>query len=180
MSGWCGRLVTTATPAVVGSSTITASPPFMALDYAIEIAWESKDLDLFTPASAPLLQDRATSLANKTTSSHVSEQMSSAATSSPALSSGVIAAIATSSICGLLLILLLTFLLARVRKHHLRRKEPAANDEALDDFLNPICEASHETKPAEADSSNARVELDGDWHGYEVEATAMLSSRSAG
>jgi hypothetical protein len=74
-----------------------------------------------------------------------------------------------------------------VRKHHLQRKEGATNNEALEGHLNQIeadtvaiFEASGEPKPSEADFSNARVELDGDWYGYEVEGTTVLPPRIAG
>lgn len=188
MSDFCVKLVTPPTPVVVGSSTITATEPFLALEPVVPIAWASSDLDLFTPASAPLLQaeDRAISSANTTTPSPGSERKSHATTSSSGLSTGVKVGIATGSICGLLVIVLLVLLLSRMRNHHLQKKERATKNGALEGNLNhiesdtlAIFEASSESKPAEADSSNARVELDGYWHGYEVEARTMLPSRRA-
>jgi hypothetical protein len=186
MSGLCAKLVTTATPVVIGSSTVTATPPFMAIDNPVMVAWVSSDLDLFTPASAPLLEDRATSSRNATTFSPGSQRKSNTTTSS-GLSSGAKAGIAAGNICGLLVIVLLVLLLACVRKHHQQRKESETNHEALEGHLNQIegdtvaiFEASAEPKPAEADFSNARVELDGDWYGYEVEGTAVLPPHIAG
>ena len=161
--GGCGSLVPTSTPVISGSSTITMTVPFMVLDYPVQIAWKSSDLDLFTPASAPLLK------AVETTTSHHSGMKPTSNPTSPGLTVKTKAWIAVGTIGGILCFILLVFLLVRVRKHHLQRKERARNEKAFDNPSKPerlcsrsfeIYEASPESNPAEADSSNARVELD--------------------
>lgn len=78
MTSWCcrsglkyaqdfGCFTTITTPTVVrlnAESTTTMSTAFVAADWAIQVAWNSADLNLFTPASAPLIEASAAAANN--------------------------------------------------------------------------------------------------------------------
>lgn len=170
----CAKIVTTPTLVVVDSLTITRTKPFVAGEYPIEVAWQTSDLDSFTPASAPLLK-----AVEPTNTSQNSESTSSS------LSTGTKASIAVGSIFGLLLLVALAILLARARKHHIKRTEGRSMAAPLGDSVMPakvesdsraIFEANEDCNPAEADFSHMRVELEGDWPGREVTASTITRS----
>ncbi|KAF2484515.1 hypothetical protein BDY17DRAFT_130140 [Neohortaea acidophila] len=78
MTSWCcrsglkyaqdfGCFTTITTPTVVrlnAESTTTMSTAFVAADWPIQVAWNSADLNLFTPASAPLIEASAAAANN--------------------------------------------------------------------------------------------------------------------
>ena len=92
------------------------------------------------------------------------------------LSTGAEAGIGVgASIAGLLLIAAVTFFLLRNRRHRKVRDSAPAGHGMVDAKNAPeekdsqrIHEAHGDSRLAEADSSNVRAELEGNWHGHEV------------
>ena len=194
MSGGCARIVTTPTVVVVGWTlesllnytvftpkvTSTITHPFIAADDVIIVGWASSDLEKFTPASAPLLKAVDTA-----TSHHNQSNVSSASTPS-GLTAETKGWIALGTIGGVLCLVVFGFLLARARRHHVEEKRKLLHAAEMGGQLgrnkfesdgSAIFEADEECKPAEADPSCIRAELEGNWRGYEV-ATSMRSPRS--
>jgi hypothetical protein len=61
----CQGFVTDATEIVTGGSTMSYTSPFIAVAQLVLVAWESSDLSSFTPLSAPLQQQVATSTSSE-------------------------------------------------------------------------------------------------------------------
>jgi hypothetical protein len=189
MAEGCGTIVTTDTSVVIGSTT-KITHGFVAMESMILVAWNSSDLSMFTPASAPLLEaiDRTTAAAKLITTTHSGNKSTSSSTT-PRLAAETKGLIAVGTVGGVLFFIMLGFLLAGARRHHIARKRASVTATTVDREIVPgkaesdgsvIFEADDEaSKPAEADPSNMRVELEGEWHGYEAAARTLHSFRVA-
>lgn len=181
----CGTIVTTDTVVVIESTTRTTQN-FVAMESMIMIVWASDDLDRFTPASAPLLQavDRTTPAPKKTATTHSGDKSTSGSTAS-GLTAETKAWIAVGTIGAVVFFTVLGFLLALARRHHMAKRRTSVNTATVDREIVPgkaesdssgVFEADDESKPAEADASNTRAELEGDWHGFEAAARTPRAS----
>jgi hypothetical protein len=169
---------------MVNSTTSKITNQFIAAEYPITVGWASSDFDKFTPASAPLLK------AVDTTTSNHNKSMQIPASTPSGLSAEAKGWIAVGTICGVLFFIVLGILLTRARRHHIEKNRSseitaAVNREIVsgkaESDSSAIFEADAESRTAEADPSNVRVELEGDWHGYEAsERTSQSFQMTSG
>lgn len=134
----CYSTVTISTDVVVNAFTTTAiTKPFTAWDWHIQVVWESSDLSLFSPASAPLLRTPSTSVSTMKSANAASlvpgadtsaqgtsiagttistTTSTSTPTSQAGLSGGAIAGIVVGAILGIVALLGLVYFLLRKRR----------------------------------------------------------------
>ncbi|THV78687.1 hypothetical protein D6D29_07473 [Aureobasidium pullulans] len=151
----CHTTITTPTYALMPDlKTVSITDfPFVGVATALNVVWDSEDLDLFTPKSAP-----ATGVANML--------VVKTATSSPKLSSGSRAGIGVGVALGCLVLVgvIVTFVL-RVRKRRARRAASTAPDDV---------DSKPELSGDSTVSSKAVHELNGQKEAGEMEADAMF------
>ncbi|THY12267.1 hypothetical protein D6D02_05294 [Aureobasidium pullulans] len=151
----CHTTITTPTYAVMPDlKTVSITDfPFIGVATALNVVWDSEDLDLFTPKSAP-----ATGVANML--------VVKTATSSPKLSSGSRAGIGVGVALGcLVLVGVMVFFVLRVRKRRARRAASTAPDDV---------DVKPELSGDSTVSRKAVHELDGQKEAGEMEADAMF------
>lgn len=182
----CQGLITDATEVVVNNKTTPNTNTILGMAPLMLVAWESKDLRSFMPLSAPLLQLlAATSTSVNNTSANISTATASQSTgTSPGtgLAQDAKIGIGFGSACGVLLICASIGLLSYRRR--LRRSREKVNNarpaEKAEGAVVPKAELAGDSHVreidgretfAETDDTNARHELEGNWHGYEVRAT---------
>ena len=152
--------------------------------------WEKRDLSLFKPASAPILglehfAGTTTSPATRTATNSSNEGSSG----KPGLSTGAKAGIGVSA--GIVFLFLLGVALWYTRRLHQRKQRPSdvavGKPRAELDPKADIMEAPDLAKRHEAAGSiiyekrvePEAVELDGHWHGHEVEDTSGKSEKDS-
>lgn len=151
----CHTTITTPTYALMPDlKTVSITDfPFIGVATALNVVWDSEDLDLFTPKSAP-----ATGVANML--------VVKTATSSPKLSSGSRAGIGVGVALGcLVLVGVMVFFVLRVRKRRARRAASTAPDDV---------DVKPELSGDSTVSRKAVHELDGQKEAGEMEADAMF------
>lgn len=164
----CTKLITTPTSVFFPWQSWGVRSSFVVMDQVIMIAWESSDLDVFTPASAPLIRDLQ---ATKAPPSPQTTELSM-----PGLSKGAKAGAVIGSIFGLALLIGLAILMNRMRRYRLSLQdrsivEPEKEDSGtrqVDSDSSALYKANGDSRLSEADFANSRAELEGHWHGYEM------------
>lgn len=176
----CEGLMPSSMNVIRDNRTEQHNDSFTAYGQAVLVAWESSDLDSFTPASAPLIRavtSNLTSITSSTaTSAAPSDTTSLDETPPNGLTAGARAGIGVGVACGIgLACVVLGFVLYKRRR---RTREDAVTEL-------PATQAPSERKAElgsdghieeidglgiipEADHANARYELEGNWQGYET------------
>jgi len=197
----CQGPITDATDVVVGNTTTSYASSFLGIAPLMLIAWESSDMAVFTPPSAPLLQVVAatatsvnsTSASDSTTSIGNANDIAASATDVRSLRTDTLPVsglgqeakigIGVGAACGVLLVCTsIGMLLYRRRVRQSREKTSNGQPARETDGVGIVAKAelagdSHVREIdsrevyAETDDANARHELEGNWHGYEVRGT---------
>ena len=181
--------VVTDTMIVANANASMTLPKFdvLLVEAPIRVGWQSSDLDLFTPASAPLFQnaylltaattDTTTIISTPTfipASAGKTGRVVAPTNKSDFLSKGDKAGIGVgvALACLFVAVGILVVMHRNRRRSSLRRRAekdtsaPGIRDRANLDGTQ-IYEASPHSRPAEADSTS-RAELEGGWHGHEA------------
>ena len=173
---FCESFVNSKTLVAVNASDIVTANKIVLNDGPVIVAWQSSDLDFFTPRSAPILNPAyLTALtANPSTSTSTHEPTATNQKGSNGLSTGAKAGIGLGSALGCLAVIatmILTFVYRRRRRlgPRIRAEMEGISGRGGRQNLDstPVFEAHPHAKPVEADST-ARAELEGDFHGNEV------------
>ena len=199
----CASTVTT--PTIVemkAGTTISISTAFVEVEWVVKVVWESSDLSVFTPKSAPLLplssqavSGNDSSVPNPTRkkqhpSGTAGDHSSTSGNSSAAgHSSGAKAGIGVGVPIAALALLVAIVLCIRYRRRKSPRNEPSNGRQPESQTEYPTADAEesasempggsqiHEahgtSKPAEADPSTMRAELDSGWPGHETQRSRM-------
>lgn len=188
----CGQIISTPTWYINGSRTISTSGGyFTGLASGLWVEWEKRDLSLFTPASAPILGYEHMAGTTTSTRTHSATSSSTGGSSNNAkLSVGAKAGIGVS--VGIAFLFLLGCALWYMRRLHHRMQMPSnelpGEPKAELDPKAGIVEAPGFNKRHEAAGSityaEKRVELepaelDGGWHGHEVEDTGGKGEKNS-
>lgn len=156
--------------------TVQATESFTAFAQAVVVAWQSSDLSSYTPASAPILN--LTSLYLDPTSStsaalhHEQSQTSGLTTGAKA---GIGAGVAGGVLLGCTLLGWALYQRSRRAKNEaltrlsLTETSVATNERKAElGSDGQIQEIGGRSVTAEADYTNTRYELEGNWHGHET------------
>ena len=186
----CQGLISDATDVVVNNTIAQYSSPIQAIAPLMLVAWESSDLQSFSPPSAPLLQVAATTTSNSftgpgsdaTQSASLAQGTSQSANTSSAqgLAEDAKIGIGVGTACGAILTCIMVGVLTyRFRVRHLRdiASEAQQTGASTSAGILPKAELGGESHVheiggqeifAEADNMGVRYELEGDWHGHEA------------
>jgi hypothetical protein len=172
----CQGTVTGAKDLVAGSRTINYTSPINAIAQFVAVAWESSDLTSFTPLSAPLQQQVATSTSSSGTDTALSTPTkadNSLVAPSNGLSQNTKIGLGVGVACGVILVCAAVGLLVyRRRLRHLRStpgtirttEDPTAAGVVTKAELGGdsyVHEIGGKQVLAEADDVHARHELEG-------------------
>jgi hypothetical protein len=181
----CQGPITDATDVVVGNTTTSYTSSFLGIAPLMLIAWESSDMAVFTPPSAPLLQVVAATATSVNSTSASDSTTSATSVNTDTLPVSELAqeakiGIGVGTACGVLLVCTsIGMLIYRRRVRRSREKSKIGQAAGETDGAGIVAKAelagdSHVREIdirevyAETDDANARHELEGDWHGYEV------------
>jgi hypothetical protein len=191
----CQGPITDAKEVVVSNMTTRYTNSILGIALLMLIAWRSNDLASLTPPSAPLVQVidamatsvNSTSVDDSTTpvesANGIAASATSGSTDTPPVSGLAQEAkigVGVGTACGVLLVCTSIGMLI-YRRRVRRSREKTSNGQAAGetDGVGIVAKAelagdSHVREIdsrevyAETDDANARHELEGDWHGYEV------------
>jgi hypothetical protein len=117
----CQGLVTDATDVLAASSTMSYTHPFNAIAQFVVVAWESSDLSSFSPLSAPLHQQVATSTSSEGDGTSLSTANTNLVAPSNGLPQNTKIGLGVGIPCGVILVCAAVGLLVyRRRLRHLR------------------------------------------------------------
>lgn len=184
----CQGPVTDATEVVFNNVTTSYTNSILGIAPLMLVAWESSDLATLTPPSAPLLQVAAATTSPNSTSANdspTSVNTDALPVNGPVtgLAQEAKIGIGVETACGV--VLLCTSIGVLVNRRRMRRsREKTSNDQLAGETNGAgivakaelageshVREIDSREVYAETDDANARHELEGGWHGYEVRGT---------
>lgn len=186
----CGEIISTPTWYINGSQTISTSGGyFTGLASGLYAEWKKSDLSLFTPASAPILGYEHLGGTTTSTRSHSATSLPNGGSqNNSGLSTGAKAGIGVS--VGIVFLVLLGVALWYMRRLHQGRQgllvempgepraelDPKAETAEAPDYVHRY-EADDSVMYAEKRIELEPVELDGNWHGCEMEDTGRKAEK---